>query len=68
MDSLCSMWWIITINAKSEAPICFVMTLDEVKSLAHQGTNKDGKRSYWLQATSYDQPQFRENWERLGAP
>ena len=67
LETLRSDWWIITIHANSAHPICFVMTLEEVRSLAHRG-EKDGRVSYWLQPTSYDREQFRDAWQRLGEP
>jgi len=67
LETLRSDWWIVTIHANSAHPICFVMTLEEVKSLAHRG-EKDGRVSYWLQPTSYDREQYRDAWQRLGEP
>lgn len=37
----------------------------EVKELAHRG-EKEGRVSFWLQPTSYDQESFKEKWERIG--
>ena len=68
LDNLCSQWWIITINANSDLPTCFVLTLDEVKASAHRGENASGKVSYWLQPPSYDQLEYRDAWHRLGEP
>jgi hypothetical protein len=67
LDSLRSKWWIITIKANLDNPVCFIMSLDEVKALAHRG-EKDGRVSYWLQPTAYDRDEFREAWHRLGDP
>lgn len=68
LDTLRSPWWIITVNANSDMPTCFVMMLDEVKAAAHRGQNEAGKVSYWLQPKGYDQPEYREAWHRLGEP
>lgn len=68
LDTLCSRWWVITINANSDLPTCFVLTLDEVKAAAHRGENAAGKVSYWLQPKEYDQPEYRDAWHRLGEP
>jgi len=38
---------------------------DEVRELAHRG-EKEGRVSFWLQPTSYDQHGFREAWHRIG--
>lgn len=64
LNALRSKWWIITIKANSDNPVCFIMALDEVKALAHRG-EKGEKISYWLQPTSYDRDEFREAWHRL---
>lgn len=69
LDNLRSKWWIITIGAKSDSPICFVMTLEEVKALCFHSDpakSKTGAMSHWLQPSAYDQEQFREAWHRLG--
>jgi hypothetical protein len=68
LDTLCSQWWVISINANSDTPTCFVLTLDEVKAAAHRGENAAGKVSYWLQPKAYDQPEYRDAWHRLGEP
>ena len=63
LDQLRSKWWIITLGATSDEPVCFIMTLDEVKSLASR--DKGGDRAYWLEPKQYEQPEFREAWDRL---
>jgi hypothetical protein len=68
LTTLQSDWWIVTINANTVAPTCFVMTLDEVKAAAHRGENSAGQVSFWLQPKSYDLPEYREAWHRLGDP
>ncbi len=68
LDNLCSHWWVVTINANSDVPVSFVMTLDEVKAAAHRGENAAGKVSYWLQPRSYDDATYRNAWHRLGEP
>lgn len=68
LESLRSPWWIITIKANTPTPVCFIMTLDEVKASAHEGRSDGGKVSYWLPAKAYDRDEFREAWERLGSP
>jgi hypothetical protein len=66
LENLRSKWWIITIKANSDQPICFILSLEEVKERAI--ANKSGKQAYWLQPTAYDHPEFREAWHRLGDP
>lgn len=68
LDRLCSYWWVVTINANSAAPTCYVLTLDEVRASAHRGENAAGTVSFWLQPKSYALPQYEEAWERLGHP
>lgn len=57
-------FWLIVNNVAKE-PNVFVLLPEEIKSLAHRG-EKEGRVSYWLQPTSYDQPQFKEAWHRIG--
>lgn len=69
LDNLRSDWWIITIKAKTDAPVCYIMTLEEVKALCHRSDpakSSNGKVSMWLQPTAYDRPEFREAWHRFG--
>ena len=68
LDNLRSHWWIVTIHANSAAPICYVMTLPEVKAAAHRGINAAGAVSYWLQPKGYAQARYEEAWDRLGSP
>ncbi|PRY72508.1 hypothetical protein CLV76_13417 [Marivita geojedonensis] len=46
LERMRSRWWIITLGANSDDPICFILTLDEVKSLASRDKGKN--RAYWL--------------------
>ena len=71
LKNLRSDWWIITVNAKQDGPVCFILSLDEVKTLCFQSDpakSKTGTQSYWLQPAKYDQPQFKEAWHRLNSP
>lgn len=55
LANLRSDWWIITIKAKIEAPICFIMTLKEVKELCQHSDpakSRTGAASIWLQPSS----------------
>ncbi|XHC12693.1 hypothetical protein ABWH98_07605 [Labrenzia sp. ac12] len=63
LDRLRSRWWIITLGANDDSPVCFILTLDEVKSLASRDSGKN--QAYWLDAKNYDQPEFRGAWHRL---
>ena len=62
LDTLRSDWWIITINANTDKPVCFILRLDEIRALAFR--SKDAG-AYWLQPKAYDRDEFREAWHRL---
>ena len=49
---------------KIMGPTAFILLPSEVKQRAHRG-EIDGRVSFWLQPAAYDQPIFREAWERL---
>lgn len=68
LDNLRSFWWIITIRANSDAPTCYVMTLDEVRESAVCNVNGTGKVSCWLNPKGYALPEYEEAWDRLGSP
>jgi hypothetical protein len=67
LETLRSPWWVITINANTDRPICYVMTLSEVKEAAHRGENAVGKVSYWLPPKAYGKNGFSgsvgETWK-----
>lgn len=58
-------FWVIINKAASEFPQAFIVTPAAVKVLAHC-SEKEGRVSFWLQPNSYEQPQFKEAWERIG--
>lgn len=64
LDKIMGDYWLI-INNVAKKPNAFIMKPDEVKTLAHRG-EKNGNVSYWLQPTSYDAPEFKEAWHRIG--
>lgn len=74
LEKLCSRWWIITTGCAFEngaEPVCFVLTLDEVRSFAFHSppeNNRNGKASHWLQPSFYARDEYREAWHRLGDP
>ncbi len=43
LDTLRSPWWIVTVHANTATPVCYVMTLDEVKAGAHRGVTRPGR-------------------------
>src|ERR1051326_9354062 len=57
-------FWII-INKVVTSPTAFILTPAEVMERAHRG-ERDGRISFWLQPTDYDQQQFKEAWPRIG--
>jgi hypothetical protein len=57
-------FWIVVNNLAKE-PNAFILLPGEVTALAHRG-EKNGRVSYWLQPTQYDQPKFKEAWQRIG--
>lgn len=57
-------FWVI-VNDVAKEPKTFILRPSEVKDHAHRG-EKDGRISYWLQPSSYEQERFREAWERIG--
>lgn len=63
LDNLRSDWWVITIHANSDAPVCYVLHITDVRGLATQ--DKNGGR-WWLEPPAYDKDEFREAWHRLG--
>jgi len=68
LENLRSTWWIITINANTASPRCFVLTRDEVKAGAAQNVNVSGVISHWLEPKVYALPAYEEAWDRLGSP
>lgn len=51
-------FWIIVNKVSSSAPASFILRPSEVKRLAHRG-EKEGRVSFWLQPTDYEQGRFR---------
>ncbi len=62
VDGLRSDWWVITIKANTDNPVCFVMTAQEVRAAASQ--DRQGGR-FWLEPRDYDRDDYREAWSRL---
>jgi len=55
-------FWVI-VNNLAQEPAAFIMLPSEVKERAHR-SEIDGRVSFWLQPAAYDQPSFREAWEK----
>ncbi len=64
LESLRSDWWIITVNANADCPICYILSRQEIQQLASQDANGG---AYWLNPPAYDQDGFREAWHRIKA-
>ena len=63
LEKIMGDFWII-VNNLSTKPTALIMKPAEVKERAHRA-EKEGRVSFWLQPTAYDQPLFREAWDRL---
>lgn len=68
LNSLVSQWWVITVNANTDAPTCYVLKLDEVKEAANRNVNGSGQVSFWLEPKTYTLDQYKNAWSRLGNP
>ncbi len=64
LDKIMGDFWVI-VNKVASSPSAFILLPSEVKERAHRG-EKEGRISFWLQPTDYDQDQFCEKWERIG--
>jgi len=65
LDKVMGDFWIVVNNVAQPTPSAFILLPKEVQELAHRG-EKDGRISFWLQPTDYDQDSFKENWARIG--
>lgn len=63
LSELRSDWWIITTFANPDAPVCYILRVDELR--AHASQNKNGGK-WWLEPKAYDRDEFRDAWHRLG--
>lgn len=63
IDDLRSEWWVVTINANSDNPTCYIMRKEEVRLRASQDKNGG---AYWLEPRDYDHDEFRNAWDRIG--
>lgn len=61
-SELRSTWWIITVNANSSTPTCYVLANDDVRRLANVDKNGGGR---WLELRDYDRDEFRDAWDRM---
>jgi hypothetical protein len=63
IENLRSEWWVITIHANSDQPVCFVMRKEEVEANASQDKNGG---AFWLEPRDYDRDEYRNAWDRIG--
>jgi len=55
----------VIVNKIASTPSAFVLLPSEV--IARAGRNeKDGKISYWISPTDYEENSFRDAWDRIG--
>lgn len=52
----------VTINAKSDAPVCFLLTREEVFAMMAKDPNGPG---YWLDPPKYRREEFQDRWADL---
>ncbi len=64
-DKIMGDFWIIVTDVTSEQPKAFILKPDEVKKGALRG-GKEGRFSYWLRPTVYENPLFKGKWKRIG--
>ncbi len=62
LEALCSAWWVVTVNANEDQPVCYVLTRQEVQQMATRDANGG---AYWLSVVSYKQAKFHEAWLRI---
>lgn len=63
IEGLRSDWWIITMHANSDSPVCFILRSSEVRERATQDKNGG---AFWLEPRDFDHDEFREAWQRIG--
>lgn len=66
LETLRSDWWVITVNANTDSPVCYVLSLQDVRRIATR--DKGGEQRYWLEPRDYEREEFREAWHRLSPP
>jgi hypothetical protein len=65
LDNFVADYVVICVRNYPNEPVCYVMTPNEVKKLAHKG-EKNGKVSYWLQPKAYEDGEYKGSWRRIG--
>jgi hypothetical protein len=65
LDRVVGDWIVLCRSVLTESPESFLLTPGEARGAAVE-VEKDGLTSFWLLPRSYDRPEFREAWARLG--
>lgn len=55
IENLRSDWWVITVHANTDSPVCYVLRLDEVRALAVQDKNGG---AWWLEPSNTKKTSF----------
>ena len=64
LDDIRSDYWVITVNANTDTPVCYVLSKDDIRRVASR--DKGGQQAFWLEMRDYEQEEFREAWDRIG--
>jgi hypothetical protein len=65
IDNLMGDFWCVVNTVGSLTPSVFILLPSEVRERAIRN-EKEGKASYWLSATEYEQDPFKDAWWRIG--
>jgi hypothetical protein len=64
-DKIMGDYWVVVLGATGEKPTCYILKLEEVKSLVSKyAAKKDGKITYWLPKQLYAVEDYLEMWEQ----
>lgn len=64
LTKLTADWWIVTIDANRANPVCYILSLDDVRRLASRDKHKE--QAYWIEVRDYDRDEYRNAWCRIG--
>lgn len=63
LEDVRSDYWVITVKANSDAPICYVLSRDDIRRVASR--DKGGQQAFWLEMRDFEKDEFREAWDRM---
>ena len=66
LEDIRSDYWVITVNANTDTPVCYVLSKDDIRRVASR--DKGGQQAFWLEMRDYEQEEFQEAWDRIGQP